>query len=97
MASSHVEGDQENASSESRAQDALWHRRAEDGKVEYLLQQPPIRQLEDQVGQVLELVKLWREEKEKTGQSSRDSKVKKRAAPPSEPKKSSQPKKPRQL
>jgi hypothetical protein len=55
----------------------FWYRRAEDGKVEYLL----------------ELAKLWREEGEKIGQTSRDFKVKKRAAPPLEPRKLSRPKK----
>jgi hypothetical protein len=100
-ASCHVKGDQDVASSEYGAHDTRWYQRTEDGKVEHL-QVPALgQQLEDQVGQVLELVKLWREEKEKekeeSGQTSRDSRVKKRAAPPSEPRRSSRPKKPRQL
>lgn len=85
-----------------QAEEALGHRRAKE-KLEYLLQQPTVCQLEYQVGQILELVKLLGENKkemEKTGQRSRDprdSKLKKRAAPPPEPRRSSRPKKARQL
>jgi hypothetical protein len=35
----------------------------EDGKVKYLLQQVPVRQLENQVGEILELVKWCKEER----------------------------------
>ena len=97
IASSHVEGHQDVVSLECGAHDTRWHRCTEDRRVEHLYMLVSGRQLEDQVGQILELVQLWREEKEKTGQTSRDSKVKKRAAPPSEPRKSSQPKKLQQL
>jgi len=101
MASSYAKEDPEDMSSEHQALEALWHRRAEDGKVEYLPPQPLVEALEDQVGQILELVKMWREKNEKSGQASRDprdSQAKKRAAPPSEePRRSSRPKKPRRL
>ena len=54
IASGHMEKE----SLEHRAHDTLWHRCTEDGEIEYVLQQSPIRQLEDQVGGILDLVKL---------------------------------------
>jgi hypothetical protein len=47
---------------EHRAHDTLWHRRAEDGKVECLLVPAPIRQLEDQVREIMKLMKRCKEE-----------------------------------
>jgi hypothetical protein len=49
-----------------------------DGKVEYLLQQ--LRQLEDQVGEIKELLKRWKEERGKMVQLLGGSQAKKRAA-----------------
>ncbi len=56
MASRHVEGDREAAFPECRVHDTLWHRRTEEGKVEYLLVPATVRQLEDQAGDILETV-----------------------------------------
>jgi hypothetical protein len=56
MASTHVEGDQEEASPEHCAHDTLWYRRTEGWKVEYVVAPAPIYQLEDQVGKILELI-----------------------------------------
>jgi hypothetical protein len=64
-----------------------------DGKLEGLQQQ--LRQLENQVGEILELVKC-KEEREKTRQVPRGSQVKKRGAPPSEGRRSLRLKKLRQ-
>jgi hypothetical protein len=103
MAGGLARGDKERASLKRQAEGAPGYRRAEEGKLEYLLQQPTVCQLEYQVGQILELVKLLGEkkkEKEKTrlrSRYSRNSKLKKRAAPPPEPRRSSRPKKARQL
>jgi hypothetical protein len=88
---------QKKASPEYQIYNTLWHRRVKDGKVEYFLMPATVRPLDDQTGEILKLIKLWREGKEKSGQPSRNSQVKKRAAPLSKPRMSSRPKKPRQL
>lgn len=62
MASSYVEEDQEGASPEHQANDTFWHRRVEDGIVEYLVP-AKVRPLDHQARETLELVKLWREGK----------------------------------
>jgi hypothetical protein len=43
------------------------------GKIEYPVVPAPVRQLEDQMGEILELVKWCKEKREKTGQAPRDS------------------------
>jgi hypothetical protein len=60
------------------------------------LQQPSVRKLEDQVGN-LRAGEVVEGERENAGQTSRDFKMKKWATPPSESRKSSRPQKPRQL
>ena len=59
------------ASPEVRAHDTIRHRHAADGKLAAFQQQ--IRQLENQVGEILELVRRCKEEREETQQASRDS------------------------
>lgn len=59
MAKNHASGDQDVASPEGRAHNTFRHRRVEDGKLEGLQQQ--LRQLENQVGEILEPVKWWKE------------------------------------
>jgi hypothetical protein len=52
---------------------ALGHRRAEDGKAKAHLLPIMVRQLEDQAGPILELLKWWKEERLKMGAGIRDS------------------------
>ena len=90
MAKSHAGGDEDVASSEVQAHDTIRHRHAADGKLEALQQQmQQIRQLENHVGEILELVERCKERREETRRASGDSDVKKRAAPSSEVRRSS--------
>ncbi len=84
IASSHTSEDQDVAFWEVRAHATLLHRHAEDGKLEGLGQQ--ILQFEKQVGEIKELLKWCKEEREKTGQAKGNAQ---RAAPPLEPRRSS--------
>jgi len=88
--------DPEKVCSGCQAHDTLWHRRAEDGKVEYLLVTPSTTQSGDQVKEIRELLKEWKEEIRKMGQASTDSQTKKRAASLVGFRRSSRLKKPRQ-
>lgn len=83
IAGSHAEGDQENAFSEHRAQDALWHRRTEGGKVEYLHQRSPTWASEDREEKkedVSALLRVWTEQKGMEGQASENRQARKRRA-----------------
>jgi hypothetical protein len=64
MVSSLVEGKQKETPPEHRDHGSLRHRRTEDRELEYPLHQSPLRQLEDQTGEIMELLKWWKEERE---------------------------------
>jgi hypothetical protein len=57
IASSHIGRDQKKISPEHRVMIPFCHRRTVDWKLNDFLLQPPIRQLEDQVGEITEPVK----------------------------------------
>jgi hypothetical protein len=71
-----VEGDQDNASPKYRGRNSLRHRRAKDRELEWVLNQSPLRQLEDQAEEIIELLKRWKEERGKTPQVLEGSRVK---------------------